>query len=244
MHNKPGAPKGNKNALKHGFYSHACTQSELYELSQSGIAQRQNNIKFCKVRIARIAERVKPSAANPLSFQENVLALRTVAIALMRLYSGVNTNHQMLTGRERDAEKELIKFCQGLGMTQAEIDHELYGMTPPRAGVKKRGGQAGNLNALKHGFYASHYTLAELSKLETVNVDDVTDEIALLQILMKRVFIGMMTDIPLVEYLRADQVLSFSDTCLERLNRLRGFMFDPKILMLEALEELREEMGL
>jgi len=101
MQNKPGAPKGNKNARKHGFYSHACMQSELWELSQSGIDQRQNNIKFCKVRIARIAERVKPSAANPLSFQENVLALRTLAIALMRLYSAVNTNHQMLTGRKR-----------------------------------------------------------------------------------------------------------------------------------------------
>jgi len=101
MSKKRGAPKGNKNALKHGFYSHACTQSELCELSQSGIDQRQNNIKFCKVRIDRIAERIKPSASNPLSFQENVLALRTVAIALMRLYSAVNTNHQMLTGRKR-----------------------------------------------------------------------------------------------------------------------------------------------
>jgi len=128
-------------------------------------------------------------------------------------------------------------------MTQAEIDHELYGITPPRAGVKNHGGQAGNRNALKPGFYASHYTLAELRKLETVNVDDVTDEIALLQILIKRVFIGMKADIPLIEYLRADQVVSFADACLEKLNLLRGFMFNPETLITEALDEARHEMG-
>jgi len=244
MPKKRGAPKGNKNAEKHGFYSHAWTQSEQQELSQTGIDQRQNNIKFFKVRIARIAEKIKPSASNPMSFQENLLALRTVVIALLRLYSAVNLKHQILDGKEKDAEKEMIEFCQRLGMTQEEIDQELYGITPPRAGAKKRGGQAGNLNALKHGFYASHYSLEELRKLEDVNEDDVMEEIALLQILMKRGFIGMKADIPLIDYLRADQVLSYADACLEKLNRIRGFMFNVEAVLNKAFAEIRDELGI
>lgn len=241
---KRGAPIGNKNAQKHGFYSRAYTQNEQQELSQIRVHYRQNNIKFCKVRIARIAERIKPSALNPMSFQENLLALRTVIIALLRLYSWVNLKHQTLNGKEIDTEKEMIEFCQRFGMTQKEIDQELYGIIPVRRAEKKRGGQTGNLNALKHGFYASHYTLEELRKLEDMNEDDVIEEIALLQILMKRIFIGMKDDIPLLDYLRADQVLSYADACLEKLNRIRSFMFNPEAIIEEAFEMARTELGI
>ena len=203
MSKKRGAPIGNRNAETHGMYSKSYTRSEQRELSQIEINQRQNNIKFFKVRLARIAERIKPSVSNPMSLQENVLALRTVVIALMRLYSAVNLKHQISIGKEKDPEKEMIEFCQRLGMTQEEINQELYGITPPRVGVKKRGGQAGNLNALKHGTYASHYTLEELCKLEDVNEDEVVEETALLQILMKRVFVGMTTEIALVDYFKS-----------------------------------------
>jgi hypothetical protein len=244
MAKKRSAPIGNKNAQKHGFYSHAYTRSEQQELSQNSIDYRQNNIKFCKVRLARIAEKIKPSASNHMLFQENLLALRTVVVALLRLYSAVNLKHQILNGKEKDAEKEMIEFCQRLGMTQEEIDQELYGIAHPRAGAKKHGGQIGNLNALKHGFYASHYTREELRKLEDVNEDELMEEIALLQILMKRVFIGMKDDIPLSDYLRADQVLSYADACLEKLNRTRNFMFNSNAIIVKGLDLVRTELDI
>lgn len=179
-----------------------------------------------------------------MSFQENLLALRTVVIALLRLYSAVNLKHQIFNGKEKDAEKEMIEFCQRLGMTQEEIDQELYGIHPPRAGGKQRGGQAGNLNALKHGFYASHYTLEELRKLEDVSEDEVIEESILLQILMKRVFIGMKADIPLSDYLKADQVLSYADACLEKLNRIRGLRFNVNAVIEEAIKEIQADLGI
>ena len=127
------------------------------------------------------------------------------------------------------------------GMTKEEIDEELFGVVPIRGNGNKRGGQPANLNALKHGFYASQYRLEELRKLEDLNEGDVTEEIALLQVLMKRVFVSLKDDIPLLDYLRAVRVLSSADACLEKLNRTRGLSFGAPVLsdiLLQALAEL------
>ena len=67
-------------------------------------------------------------------------------------------------------------------------------------------------------------------------------EIALLQILMKRVFIGMQADIPLSDYLRAGQTLSYADSCLAKLNSIRGIRFNVYAVMEEAWQEVRIEM--
>ena len=135
----------------------------------------------------------------------------------------------------------------GIGFTQEEIDQELDDIIPARAGGNKRGGQPGNLNALKHGFYAPQYRLEELRKLEDLNEDEVTEEIALLQVLMKRVFVGMKDDIPLTSHFRAVRILSYADACLEKLNRTRSLSFRVPALsdilsqaMNQALDELTD----
>ena len=244
MQKKRGAPKGNQNAKTHGFYAQSYTHAERRELSQTKLEYRANNIKFFKVRIARIAERIKPSASPPMSFHENLLALRTVVIALSRIYASYNHKHQVQNGVEKDPEKEMVEFYRALGMTEAEIEQEMYGVTPPRISRGKRGGQSGNLNALKHGFYSSHYTPAALRRLDDMKEDEVTEEIGLLQILMKRVFIGMQADIPLVEYLKADQTLSYADTCLEKLYRIRGVGFNVDALITEAITAVQKDLGI
>jgi hypothetical protein len=238
MPKKSGAPMGNKNAQKHGMYSRAYTRDEQRELSQTVLDYRQNNIKFFKVIIARTAERIKPSASNPMPFQEIVTVLNTLVIAISRLHSAQNLKHQMLTDREMDMENDIVKFCQRIGMTKEEIDRELFGIVPIHKSGNKRGGQVGNLNALKHGFFASAYSLEELRKLEDVNEQDAAEEIALLLFLMKRVLIGMKKDIPPADYLRAVRVLSAADACLEKLKHTRGLSVSPSAALNRAIDEV------
>lgn len=53
-------------------------------------------------------------------------------------------------------------------------------------GRKKRGGQPGNTNALKHGFYTNNFSLAERQGLEAIKEIVLADEIALLRVLIRR----------------------------------------------------------
>lgn len=241
---KRGGQAGNRNAYKHGFYSRAYTQKEKSELSLLGNNARQNNIKFFKVLIARTAERIKPSAANPLTFQENIVALHTLVIAISRLLGAVNRKRQHLNSTEAQNEKDIIEFLQKCDWTQEQIDIELYNKSPVVQNLNKRGGQPANLNALKHGFYASHYRPEELRQMEDVDEDDLAEECALMQVLMKRVFIGLKNNVPLPDFLRAIRVLSYADACYEKLNRGRSLILGGKSLADIASEVLRELEGI
>ena len=50
-----------------------------------------------------------------------------------------------------------------------------------------RGGQPGNLNALKHGFYARHFTELEIDDLAGLDTNDLTGEIKMMRIVIRRV---------------------------------------------------------
>ena len=54
------------------------------------------------------------------------------------------------------------------------------------SGGKKRGGQPGNTNAIKHGFYSKNFSLAERRSLQATNGVVLGDEIALLRVLIRR----------------------------------------------------------
>jgi hypothetical protein len=51
---------------------------------------------------------------------------------------------------------------------------------------RKRGGQPGNTNAFKHGFYTKNFSLAERRGLQAANGVVLGDEIALLRVLIRR----------------------------------------------------------
>ena len=53
-------------------------------------------------------------------------------------------------------------------------------------GRRKRGGQTGNTNALRHGFYTNNFSLAERRGLEATKEIVLADEIALLRVLIRR----------------------------------------------------------
>ena len=62
---------------------------------------------------------------------------------------------------------------------------------------KKRGGQPGNTNAFKHGFYTKNFSLAERRGLQATKGIVLGDEIALLRVLIRR----------FAEQIQASQVL-------------------------------------
>ncbi len=51
---------------------------------------------------------------------------------------------------------------------------------------RKRGGQPGNTNAFKHGFYTKNFSLAERRGLQAAKGVVLGDEIALLRVLIRR----------------------------------------------------------
>jgi hypothetical protein len=57
-----------------------------------------------------------------------------------------------------------------------------------KLGLRKRGGQPGNANAFKHGFYSRWFQELELADLELSASPGVQDEIAMLRVLMRRLF--------------------------------------------------------
>lgn len=52
---------------------------------------------------------------------------------------------------------------------------------------RRRGAQPGNMNALKHGFYAALFRPAELSDLETMLETGLAGEAAMLRVMTRRV---------------------------------------------------------
>jgi len=51
---------------------------------------------------------------------------------------------------------------------------------------RHRGGQLGNANALKHGFYTRRFKEKDISGVEQINVKDLAEEVALIRILARR----------------------------------------------------------
>jgi len=128
-------------------------------------------------------------------------------------------------------------------------------LTPKRKG----GGQPGNKNALRHGFYAKKFTADENSRLDKTNAVDVQAEIALLRVCIGRLQNELnfapayLTDafhneIRDDHYLKALNTLSQMTQSLGTLTRthylIRGKGGDVTDAIMRALEELRLEMGI
>lgn len=61
-------------------------------------------------------------------------------------------------------------------------------LKPKKDLSRKIGAQPGNVNAWKHGFYSRRYKALEIRDLEAVLHNNLDDEIALLRVMIRRVF--------------------------------------------------------
>ena len=99
---------------------------------------------------------------------------------------------------------------------------QLTGATDTKGnGRRKRGGQAGNTNALKHGFYTKNFSLAERWGLEATKEIVLADEIALLRVLIRRFSGQVLTGQGVPLYESAQYLAVISEAMLRLASLLR-----------------------
>lgn len=91
--------------------------------------------------------------------------------------------------------------------------------------IRRRGGQPGNRNALRHGFYSGSFQQKEAELLSSGGGVDFDDEIELVRILIKRTMdkAKEQDDLTLDENLSLLRTVSFAAMVVERLSRARQF---------------------
>jgi len=117
------------------------------------------------------------------------------------------------------------------------------------ARTRKPGAQPGNKNAERHGFYSKHFNVEEAKRLTDSDRSALEDEIDLL-----RVYVSRISELVSIRETISDQDLKALNTLslmtqsiatMTRTNYLtKGHGGAVEQGILEALEELRLEMGL
>jgi hypothetical protein len=110
---------------------------------------------------------------------------------------------------------------------------------PKKGPARKRGGQHGNRNALKHGFYSHTFSREELKRLDDDVQGEFHDEEELLRILMGHVAVAVKKKV----YSDLDNLVALRAVCLamgriESLHRTRKAIYDNQTTLDKVLEEL------
>jgi hypothetical protein len=84
-----GAPAGNKNAIKHGFYARQFHQADLNDLDDNKVESLTDEIKLMRVFIRRVLE----SVDTRLTFPQSTELLRALSLASMSVNRLIRTQH-------------------------------------------------------------------------------------------------------------------------------------------------------
>lgn len=105
---------------------------------------------------------------------------------------------------------------------------------------RKRGGQPGNNNALKHGFYSHSFTRLENERLDTGIKGELDDEEALLNVLIDRTFESTnMQEMSHDNYLMTLRAVALAVGRIESIHRSRKAIYETETSIEKALEELK-----
>lgn len=97
-------------------------------------------------------------------------------------------------------------------------------MGKSHGGGRRRGGQAQNRNALKHGFYARAFDAQEAADLKAADVEGLDAEIALMRVAARRA-LAMLDEVRSVERrTRLIEVIGEASTRIATLYRTRQFI--------------------
>jgi len=115
----------------------------------------------------------------------------------------------------------------------------------PRSSSRKVGGQPGNLNAYKHGFYAREFPKKDLADLDSVEFTGLLDEIKLLRVHIRRlVELNRQSD-DFTDALNLLRGLCLACSCINRLIKTQHILLgstDPySQAIMDSLDELIDE---
>jgi hypothetical protein len=111
---------------------------------------------------------------------------------------------------------------------------------------RRRGGQRGNHNAIKHGFYAQQFNPTDLKDLEKCELTGLSDEIAMLRVQARRVMALSSQAQDLKEAILTLHALSVAAYTINRLIRTQltfGMQHNEvQDALAQALQEIGEEI--
>lgn len=113
---RPGAPKGNLNALKHGFYSRRFQGAELDQLKVLSEPGLTNEIEMLRLVIRRVIDRID----DVESLEQLLRYLSTISLATAQLSRLLKTQ-RLLVGEVDDIERALQ---QAIHFLNQENDHD------------------------------------------------------------------------------------------------------------------------
>lgn len=118
----------------------------------------------------------------------------------------------------------------------------------PGSQSHKRGAQPGNMNALKHGFYAHRFNPGELEDLNAVSPQGLKDEIALMRVIIRRAMVLSEEGRAPAEVMEALDKVGMAAQRLANMLRtqktLEGESSDVGAALNRALSEVVKEMGI
>ena len=105
---------------------------------------------------------------------------------------------------------------------------------------RKRGGQPGNKNAFRHGFYSPSFTSAEMRSLDSNVKGEFHDEINLARVNANRLaeLLKDYKTMPFEEVVSASNALNNYLDRIQSLSRAQKFVYQNQTTIEKALEEL------
>ena len=105
---------------------------------------------------------------------------------------------------------------------------------------RKPGGQPGNKNAHKHGFYSYRFTHLERKRLDRDMQGKLEDEEETLYVMVDRILAQMKTeDLDFDRYLAATRAVSLAFGRIVSIHRTRKAIYDYQTTIEKAMEELK-----
>ena len=113
---------------------------------------------------------------------------------------------------------------------------------PSKPLKRKRGGQSGNSNALRHGFFSRSFTQAELHDLDQNVKGEFIDEIALARVNAAHLaeLLKDYRNISLDDFVSASNALNNYLASIQSLSRSQRFMYRNQTTLEQALAELAQ----
>jgi len=118
---KRGAPIGNHNAVKHGFYSRLYTQAEVTDLSDMEILELDNEIELVRT----LMRRVLASARDNTSHVENIETLRAICLGNFTLTRLIRTHFLKPKDKIHPIHEAIQKIIEELDAETALKKQEL-----------------------------------------------------------------------------------------------------------------------